>query len=59
MASNITPWKDFAEAQLETFQARDDYPELFELSIIFWGGTSPSGIRFPYPGAIHRGRWMG
>ena len=60
--NHIAPWKDsvieFAIAQLEKFQARDDYRELLELSIVFLGGTPPRGIRFQYPGAIHRARWM-
>src|SRR6218665_1771585 len=62
MASIITPWKDsvteFAIDQLEKRQVRDDYRELLELSVVFLGGTPPRGIRFQYPGAIHRARWM-
>lgn len=62
MAGMIAPWKDevieFAVAQLAKFQPRDDYCELLELSIIFLGGIPPHGIRFRYPGAIHRARWM-
>ena len=62
LASIIAPWKDnvikFALAQLNKFQPRDDYCELLELSIIFLGGTPERGIRFRYPGAIHRARWM-
>jgi hypothetical protein len=61
-AAVITPWRnnilDFALAQLETFQPRDDYRELLELTIIFLGGVPPAGVRFRYPGAIHRARWM-
>ena len=63
MATVIAPWKDgviqFAVNQLEKLQPRDDYCELLELSIVFLGGTPPRGIRFRYPGAIHRARWMG
>ena len=62
MANMIAPWKDdviqFAEKQLEQHQPRDDYRELLELSIVFLGGTPPRGIRFQYPGAVHRARWM-
>src|SRR6218665_2369369 len=63
MASTIAPWKDsvteFAKDQLEKRQVRDDYRELLGLSVVFLGGTrSPRGIRFQYPGAIHRARWM-
>jgi len=60
MASIIAPWKDsvteFAIDQLEKRQVRDDYRELLELSVVFLGGTPPRGIRFQYPGAIHRAR---
>src|SRR6218665_322089 len=63
LAIIIAPWKDdvitFAIGQLEKFQPRDDYCELLELAVIFLGGTPPRGIRFRYPGAIHRARWMG
>ena len=62
MAVIIAPWKDdviiFALGQLEKFQPRDDYCELLELTIIFLGGTPHREIRFRYPGAIHRARWM-
>jgi hypothetical protein len=61
-AELIKPWKDnvieFAAAQLEIFQPRDDYRELLELTIIFLGGVPRRGIHFMYPGAIHRARWM-
>lgn len=61
-AAVIAPWKDdviqFAMAQLEKLQPRDDYCEILELSIIFLGGVPPKGIKFRYPGAIHRARWM-
>jgi len=62
LAVMIAAWKDdvimFALGQLEKFQPRDDYCELLELAIIFLGGTPPRGIRFRYPGTIHRARWM-
>jgi hypothetical protein len=61
-AALVEPWKDniiaFAAAQLENFQPRDDYRELLELTIIFLGGVPRRGIRFMYPGAVHRARWM-
>ena len=48
----IAPWKDdvikFAQSQLNKFQPHEDYCELLELSIIFWGGTPERGIRFRY-----------
>lgn len=62
LKATVVPWKDdvieFALGQLEKFQPRDDYCELLELAIIFLGGTPLRGIRFRYPGAIHRARWM-
>lgn len=61
-AAVISPWKDgviqFATTQLNQFQPRDDYCEILELSIVFLGGVPPRGIKFRYPGAIHRARWM-
>jgi len=39
LAAGVASWKDdvikFSVAQLETFQPRDDYFELLELTIIF------------------------
>jgi len=62
MTAMIAPWKneviEFAVAQLEKFQPRDDYCELLELSIIFLGGIPPQGIRFRYPGGVHRTQWI-
>jgi hypothetical protein len=61
-AAVIIPWKydimEFAVAQLNEVQPRDDYRELLELCIIFLGGIPPRGVKFLYPGAIHRARWM-
>ena len=61
-AAVVTPWKDavihFAVAQLGEFQPRDDYRELLELTIIFLGSTPPRGVKFQFPGALHRARWM-
>ena len=37
---------------------RDDYRELIELKIIFLGTSTPRGVRFNAPGAIHQARWM-
>ena len=58
----VAPWKydviKFATAQLIEFQPRDDYLELFELTIIFLGATPPRGVHFRYPGALHRAHWM-
>jgi len=62
LAASVASWKDdvikFSVALLETFQPRDDYFELLELTIIFLGGTPTHGIHFTFPGAIHRARWM-
>ena len=49
---------EFAMKHLELVQPRDDYRELLELSLIFLGGTPQKGIKFRYPGAFHRARWM-
>jgi len=60
IAALVTPWKDtvisFALTQLSEFQPREDYRELLELTIIFLGASPPRGIKFRYPGAIHRAR---
>ncbi len=52
----IAPWSDsviaFAISQLKEFKSRDDYRELLELTIIFFGGIPPRGIHFQYPGAV-------
>ena len=47
---------NFSEHQLQTFQPRDDYRELLELTIMFLGGKSTFSIKTP--GALHRSRWM-
>ena len=49
---------EFAQAQLEIQQPRDDYREFLELSVIFLGGAPTRGVRFQIPGAMHRARWM-
>lgn len=38
-------------------QPRDDYKELLELSLIFWGETK-NNFSFKYPGPVHHARWM-
>ena len=62
LAAVIVPWKDsviaFAISQLKEFKSRDDYWELLELTTMFFGGISPRGIHFRYPGAVHHARWM-
>ena len=62
MRSRVTEWREevimFATDQLHQHQPRDDYKDLLELTIIFLGGQPPKGVRFRYPGAIHRARWM-
>lgn len=40
---------------LETFQ-REDYKELMELCLLFFGGKER--ISFKRPGAVHKARWM-
>lgn len=39
-------------------QPRDDYKELLELILVFGGDTPPKGMKFRYPGALSRARWM-
>ena len=61
-AQRVTEIRDdvitFALQQLSTENHRDDYKELLELTVIFLGGIPPKGIKFRYPGAFHRARWM-
>src|SRR6218665_615736 len=56
LAAVIAPWKAsviaLAISQLKEFKYRDDYRELLELIIIFFGDIPPRGIRFQYPGAV-------
>jgi len=62
LAAVIALWKDnviaFAVCQQKEFQPRDDYRELLELTIIFFGGIPLRGIYFQYSGAAHRARWI-
>src|SRR6218665_1204055 len=39
-------------SQLKEFKSRDDYRELLELTIIFFGGIPLRGTHFQYPGAL-------
>lgn len=48
----------FCTQHLEAAQPRDDYRELLELILIFYGGCPQRGIQFMQPGALHRARWM-
>ncbi|KAK3925600.1 Serine protease inhibitor Kazal-type 5, partial [Frankliniella fusca] len=50
----------FCSDQLQTFQPRDDYKELLELTIIFLGGSVPGKpvYTFRKPGATNKTRWM-
>ncbi|XP_050530606.1 uncharacterized protein LOC126899603 [Daktulosphaira vitifoliae] len=48
----------FSFEQLQKYQPRDDYKELLELVIIFFGETPLNGIYFKIPGPIHHARWM-
>jgi len=49
---------EFAWAQLQSPQPRDDYCEFLELSMIFLGDNPGINKRFKIPGAMHRARWM-
>jgi hypothetical protein len=37
---------------------REDYKELLELTLIFFGKNPPHGVKFRAPGAFHHARWM-
>ena len=39
-------------------EARDDYRELLELTVIYLGDIPARGIRFMQTGAFHQDRWM-
>jgi len=58
----VAPFKDEIVGKLQaailTKQPRDDYKELFELALIFFGVAPPQGIHFKAPGAMHHARWM-
>lgn len=43
----------FAETNIEIHERRDDYRELFELAMIFLGGTPLHGFHFTAPAALH------
>ena len=48
----------FYNCELQKTIVRDDYRELIELSIIFWGGDKEKKLKIRPPGAIHQARWM-
>lgn len=48
----------FIEAQLSSFQPRNDYRELLLLILIFLDSNSKKHIKIYIPGAYHRARWM-
>src|SRR6218665_4181747 len=49
-----------AISQVKEFKYRDDYRELLELTIIFFGDIPPKGNTFPVSrcSRLHRARWM-
>lgn len=47
----------FLSTQCQQEQARDDYMELIELTLIVLG-LAPSTIHWRAPGPVHRARWM-
>src|SRR5688572_25265174 len=61
-AQRVTEIRDdvitFALQQLSAENHRDDYKELLGLTVIFLRGIPPKGIKFRYPEAFHRARWM-
>ena len=48
----------FAQKQLKEAHPRNDYKELFLLTVIFLGGVPAGGVRFCAPAGLHRARWM-
>ena len=48
----------FAPDQLQKTQPRDDYAELFELSILFLENVLPQGVKFRNLGPVHYAHWM-
>uniref|UniRef100_A0A2S2PCY9 Uncharacterized protein n=1 Tax=Schizaphis graminum TaxID=13262 RepID=A0A2S2PCY9_SCHGA len=62
VASKLNPQKyvlvKYINDQLATFQPRDDYKELLQLSLIFLGDETAKDFKIRRPGALHRARWM-
>lgn len=62
VASKLNPQKyvlvKYINDQLATFQPRDDYKELLQLSLIFLGDENAKDFKIRRPGALHRARWM-
>jgi len=48
----------FLHRQLENYQSRDDYNELFHLALLFLAGALADGQHILARGAYHRARWM-
>jgi len=48
----------FVDKQLKTFQPRDDYRELLQLTSTFLKDSPAEGVRFRAPAGLHRARWM-
>jgi hypothetical protein len=62
VANELNPHKKilvkFINDQLATFQPRDDYKELLQLSLLFLGDETAKNFNIRTPGALHRARWM-
>ncbi|VVC38146.1 Hypothetical protein CINCED_3A003921 [Cinara cedri] len=62
VANELKPHKNdlvkFIKDQLATYQPRDDYRELLQLSLIFLGDKTARCFNIRTPGALHRARWM-
>ena len=48
----------FVKNTVATLQPRDDYRELLQLSLIFFGFIPPENFFFNVPGAFRHARWM-
>jgi len=60
--SKLNPQKyvlvKYINNQLATFQPRDDYKELLQLSLIFLEDGTVKDFKIRRPGTLHRARWM-
>ncbi|KAK2575365.1 hypothetical protein KPH14_001258, partial [Odynerus spinipes] len=56
--TNITSLLMFYKAELDKAFIRDDYRELVELCVVFFGGDSEKKIKIKPPGPMHQARCM-
>src|SRR6218665_2970575 len=58
IASALMPVIRFIQHQLTAFHPRDDYRELLQLSLLFFGAEPNGDVHIQAPGACQRARWM-